>query len=107
MRNIVQPPAGAERIAKVKDPSLSAYQRRYFTQPATGPGRRAFTAAGAAKQHRRNRRPSLFARFKRKWDEAVDTRERVACQRRLKFQPSLTLYSRDKDAHQQSQAGSA
>ncbi len=72
MRNIVQPPAGAERIATVKDPSLSAYQRRYFSQPATGPGRRAFTAAGAAKQHRRNRRPSLFARFKRKWDEAVE-----------------------------------
>jgi hypothetical protein len=71
MHDIVQPPAGAERIATVKDPSL-AYQRRYFSQPATGPGRRAFTAAGAARQHRRNRRPSLFARFKRKWDEAVE-----------------------------------
>lgn len=72
MRDIVQPPTGAERVATVKDPSLSAYRRRYFSQPATGPGHRAFTAAGAAKQHRRIRRPSLFASFKRKWDEAVE-----------------------------------
>lgn len=83
----VNPANGEHPKPPVKDPWLRAYRRRYFTQPAEGPGWRAFTLNGALRRARRGS-PSVFNKLRRRWELAIAREEQ------LRRQGSLTLMDR-------------
>jgi hypothetical protein len=66
----------------VRDPWLRAYRRRYFTQPAEGPGWRAFTTRGALRRAHRDK-PSVFIRLGQRWQLAIAREEQLRRQGRL------------------------
>lgn len=65
------------RESAVLDPTLRWGRRRWFHQPASGPGRRAFTARSAV-------HPGRTARLHERWQDARD-RETVRRANRIWF----------------------